>query len=1159
MDLVENEQLLLGFPHISKIRKLSKLVGDTPREAGVYRALGIANVKNSALLLFCSGKGTRLITDIKHPKPIVPATLSQKTPLELILRATPDDIGKIIISVTPESKKYIKKYLLDEKFFQQDESKIVFVNQPLVKEKSSSEKYPGGTGLVIKELFQNSEYRSILAEFENIISLDGEKLGYETDVLFDFLGYHLYNKRSISVATYPLSLMNSSLKKFACIDVESNTIYSRKKIPERIKNKLSKILESRGNRDSYQLGGGVYILNQKVLRNIFFGAVGVDDSREDILKTFTYDLEEKVETLSDGTLVRREFKELPITSILNSLSNNSSFGYFQINRGSLGVGIKQTQTLIDSTLEKSLASKDILEKLGWTVFPDADVEVYRGIFGRSVRTAIRNGTQFFASAGKNGGEIAVGNYNIFKISSLLSSGEGKITTGDWCTFGEVILGGNVEIGSHSGCRRGHIFGADPWKWLRINSRQDFSFIRTKLTNTSLLKRVLYDDYNFKASDRYKVKLGNKVRFRDCSIIGNVKIGSNVILEDTIIVGSTVQTIIGDGTKIYGGFVYNSKIGKNNYLINSSVMFSEIPQNYLVRDSRLKNVFFTGNRLTNLDNKGAKKKAVIEDSLLLKDFVEGDNTPLYVAEGADISRFVLNGRQLGVWGLTDNHVKLVSYLKKYENERLLLDANTLANSVSEKDSNYNLYEQNKLVERKLADDSAIELESREVIGHYILHGLLGKDISHRMISASVGSYYPGMFLLKQTSGDNYINIITKSFEKHKNYLLSTVKQIPKVSDLDISELREAMDAALGLESRIFTIGRRVVDFFTIQEVKQVLNSIMVKFIKTKYGLNPFSENNRKIDSIIFEMVNYLKETGQINSLEDWLLLSVVTNSIDYSTDATRAVLDRLETSKDLYQLRIKGEIPKYLLTTEVVEFLLRNDIAQDGGIDNSLNITCSYVELKESISDNYEIFAEAGEFLLALTRMTKDSFDFLKKSEAVTLQLENLVAKMMKATTITYFFDNHGEAVADLIFLIEMLKQRKDSPTVILVGRGAPVENDITGDELVTLVARLVPAKYRYNFQILANKSALLGQDLDLLTPEQISVIGDSFVIAKGMGNLITMQNPQFDVNHVLMLKGFMGEKLGDILGIDGEFLIYNNTKGSDDLKVKYQKLMGMDM
>ncbi|MBI1953359.1 MAG: DUF4922 domain-containing protein [Candidatus Omnitrophica bacterium] len=106
--------------------------------------------------------------------------------------------------------------------------------------------------------------------------------------------------------------------------------------------------------------------------------------------------------------------------------------------------------------------------------------------------------------------------------------------------------------------------------------------------------------------------------------------------------------------------------------------------------------------------------------------------------------------------------------------------------------------------------------------------------------------------------------------------------------------------------------------------------------------------------------------------------------------------------------------------------------------------------------------------------------------------------------VLFLMDNAGEAVLDLLFIKQMLAQ---GHSVTLVGRGRPVVNDVTKQDIEGLLGRLEIDRFfreipdwRSRLAVISSGSDIAGTDLRWATPEFTEAwLGADLRIAKGQG------------------------------------------------------------
>jgi hypothetical protein len=354
-------------------RKVS-LIGDSNREEYLRVGSDVKVLSETAAVLFCSGKGSRLVTG-DWTKPTVPLPIaSRKTPLELLIRSLPLDIGQIVISILPDDV-ITKDYLENNKFFGHSKDKFSYVLQDMVSTAGTNmPSYPGGTGYVFERVMTNDILGSAI---KNVIFIDGEKMGVDVDVLKEFLGSHVANTRMLSVATYPL--MDDPDGKYAHVDTFLDRAFSGKTTPKEVR-------DSR-NKEAHHLGAGVYIASK-----------GID----------FLPLSSEKEIKAGAT-----FYEKPIIGVVNAVGQKYTphgIGYFQVKRGELGLGNKDRDAVQKNSAQITGVNKQLLSSGGWNVGQNVTIEIYeQKDESISPNSTLSDGSSIFLS-----GPSSLGQNNLFQ-------------------------------------------------------------------------------------------------------------------------------------------------------------------------------------------------------------------------------------------------------------------------------------------------------------------------------------------------------------------------------------------------------------------------------------------------------------------------------------------------------------------------------------------------------------------------------------------------------------------------------------------------------------------------------------------------------------------------------------------------------------------------
>jgi hypothetical protein len=299
---------------------------------------------------------------------------SRKTPLELLIRSLPLDIGQIVISILPDDV-ITKDYLENNKFFGHSKDKFSYVLQDMVSTAGTNmPSYPGGTGYVFERVMTNDILGSAI---KNVIFIDGEKMGVDVDVLKEFLGSHVANTRMLSVATYPL--MDDPEGKYAHVDIFLDRAFSGKTTPKEVRDSK--------NKEAHHLGAGVYIASK-----------GID----------FLPLSSEKEIKAGAT-----FYEKPIIGVVNAVGQKYTphgIGYFQVKRGELGLGNKDRDAVQKNSAQITGVNKQLLSSGGWNVGQNVTIEIYeQKDESISPNSTLSDGSSIFLS-----GPSSLGQNNLFQ-------------------------------------------------------------------------------------------------------------------------------------------------------------------------------------------------------------------------------------------------------------------------------------------------------------------------------------------------------------------------------------------------------------------------------------------------------------------------------------------------------------------------------------------------------------------------------------------------------------------------------------------------------------------------------------------------------------------------------------------------------------------------
>ncbi|MFA5928696.1 MAG: hypothetical protein WC838_05315, partial [Candidatus Margulisiibacteriota bacterium] len=509
----DNEQKLSVRPYTPPVLSLRSAEDPRRAEAGAYSQAGKKMIPQSAVVLFCSGRGTRFAASDRVPKVLALATIAGKTPLELLIRNTPEDISRIIITTAPGDT-VIEDFLKLHKYFDRDPRQFVFVEQPQTIT-DSAEEVPAGTGKVVEKILNDPKIMQQLAGVQHLIMMDGEKTGYKLEAMLQMLGFHGENKNSLTVATYLPTPATAKDKKFAHIDLQKNIAYLGKHVPEELLDRFA----------DHHLGGGVYIFD---LKNTGGSVQPLRPLLEDKLG-------------ADGR--KKIFWETPLISLIEAVAGQ--IGYFQIERGELGAGMKEREAVPKNITASSAEAIKVLNAKGWTVLNNTLVEMYDlSLSGLNADTVLANNSQLFIR-----GQISMGEGN--KLSGILtfSPAKNKIVIGNANPqIKTVTLGGQVSIGSGNLISRTFLIADDPALYRQHIPDISGPFKAKKVDQ--LLTR-LFDDRIYETKSKYQITVGNNCSLTRCLIIGNVRIGDNVDLEESIIINTSPEPlIINSGSSLY---------------------------------------------------------------------------------------------------------------------------------------------------------------------------------------------------------------------------------------------------------------------------------------------------------------------------------------------------------------------------------------------------------------------------------------------------------------------------------------------------------------------------------------------------------------------------------------------------------------------------------
>jgi hypothetical protein len=188
----------------------------------------------------------------------------------------------------------------------------------------------------------------------------------------------------------------------------------------------------------------------------------------------------------------------------------------------------------------------------------------------------------------------------------------------------------------------------------------------------------------------------------------------------------------------------------------------------------------------------------------------------------------------------------------------------------------------------------------------------------------------------------------------------------------------------------------------------------------------------------------------------------------------------------------------------------------------------------------KISKEKRDMLKSLFSLSRNSVAILRQNQKLAAQGARLLEKAFTAKDIYYLVDNIGEIFFDLGLISQLLADRKKRgatpPKIHLIARKGAMENDVDTKTLRELIRTYFPDLFTGAAAVLIetdHNSSLLGHDLREFSPallENMQKPG-SMVLAKGLGNFITMQNAPFDIWYMFISKGFLGQRITEMLDI----------------------------
>jgi uncharacterized protein with ATP-grasp and redox domains len=173
----------------------------------------------------------------------------------------------------------------------------------------------------------------------------------------------------------------------------------------------------------------------------------------------------------------------------------------------------------------------------------------------------------------------------------------------------------------------------------------------------------------------------------------------------------------------------------------------------------------------------------------------------------------------------------------------------------------------------------------------------------------------------------------------------------------------------------------------------------------------------------------------------------------------------------------------------------------------------------------------------------------------------LAEKLRTTNRIVFFFDNLGEMRFDFELLRAVIGDRKQSNVplqITLVGRSEKVENDVDTNYLKEKANDLMAYAPDHVSVAVADShsSALLGHDKRFFDPSLMQNLKGSLIIAKGLGNMLTMHNIPHPIYFLLTLKGFMGQRLAEVIETTEQHVVFEKPPTSA-FRDKYRDKFGI--
>lgn len=701
--------------------------------------------------------------------------------------------------------------------------------------------------------------------------------------------------------------------------------------------------------------------------------------------------------------------------------------------------------------------------------------------------------------------------------------------------GSVLLSVNIE-GLQNILNVGH-----------INTRKLWQLSQAKAKITS----ALYKDHLSKEllpfSKNQRVVVGSGTTIENCIILGDTIIGDNVQLKNCIIINGKIENnvVLEDAT------VESSSVGEGS-LIRSAYVKGEIGKDVTIERATLQNVKVDDGaiiKISFVDGYHVGKKVRISEHSSLIDGPGCDSFTGYIFPDS-----VINNCDL----------KAVSFISRNERQmsKILMDRSNLKGAKVVGGSTINAYnnsssgglhdlsfEHKRLLEfiarfsANKIPDWMFRFRSAEEIEASLLKELLGYSMTPTDITESVN--HPGLFSIEEVSKE-YDSVI-KDLNSYISRLAERI-QDPKEKD----EFKSYVQALMELRLRSIYVGLPLIDSLSIQETKGVIHKMYRMFAPNK--VKDDRHHLEKVDGNLGKAVEKFYYDNRL-SVADRIALAVGANGFDLSTPNIGRFMSMLNIDDpqvliDLFVYgRVKADKARNFAGFEKIsDFLIKEGqdyyTAGKAFAESIPKITLSSEE--KDIWTTFEVFS-------------RNKVSSLR--ERLGPKVTELAEKLRTTNRIVFFFDNLGEMRFDFELLRAVIGDRKQSNVplqITLVGRSEKVENDVDTNYLKEKANDLMAYAPDHVSVAVADShsSALLGHDKRFFDPSLMQNLKGSLIIAKGLGNMLTMHNIPHPIYFLLTLKGFMGQRLAEVIGTTEQHVVFEKPTTSA-FRDKYRDKFGI--